>query len=101
MIGRLTVLSAVVVVCGACTPQPRVFTDDLVELPDLLGEPVRTAIEELEDRGFIVEVVEDGTDRPVDCPDGTVTAQDPAPGEDVLKAATVTLTAAGCGEEGP
>ncbi len=85
--------------------QPRVFTDDLVPVPDMSGMEVREARQELEALGFIVQVVPEGatppppvleTDPPVFCPDGVVVAQDPPPDEDVLQASTVVLAARDC-----
>ena len=96
MRARLLLAAAIVLAASACAPEPRVFSDDLVEVPDVVGAPVAEATEDLTDLGFIVRVQPEGTDTFTDCPNGTVIEQDPTPDEEVLKASTLTLIARGC-----
>lgn len=103
---RIAAAAGVLAVATGCFfDQPRVFTDDLVPVPDMSGMEVREARQELEALGFIVHVVPEGAtppppvldaDPPEACPDGVVVAQDPPPDEDVLQASTVVLAARGC-----
>ncbi|HVL82332.1 MAG TPA: PASTA domain-containing protein [Actinomycetota bacterium] len=80
----------------ACTPEPRVFSDDPVTVPSVVGADVSDAREDLTDMGFLVRAVDEVTGEEVDCPDGTVADQDPSGDEEVLKASTITLTVRGC-----
>ncbi|MGH9004184.1 MAG: PASTA domain-containing protein, partial [Acidimicrobiia bacterium] len=57
---------------------------DVVEVPDVRGEDLEDAVQQLEDEGLEVDVVGFRFDRPV-------RRQDPSPGEEVRRGETVTL----------
>jgi beta-lactam-binding protein with PASTA domain len=93
---------AFVVVLGSCSAcanrEPRVPTEQLQPVPDVVGATVADARDALEAAGFIVDVVSASTaaGMPTPCPKAKVVAQDPAPDSDVRRATTVTLTARRC-----
>jgi len=69
----------------------------LVEIPDVVGEPVEDARRSIEEEGLAIGDVSETGDGVA----GTVTATDPAPGESVPPESEVALTAVPAGIEVP
>jgi len=69
-----------------------------VEVPGVVAQSQDQARRQLEQRGLKVEVRED---RDASAPNGTVVGQDPAPGTNVQRGATVTLRVSRPRESGP
>lgn len=95
----LRVLLGVLVLLGACRfGEPRVPGETLRTVPDVTGDKVASAASELKDEGFLVQLEQ--RDRgPIDamrCASAEVVEQDPASGDEVLKATTVTITVERC-----
>lgn len=107
-LGRFAVFGAgaLLVLCTACTSrEPRVPSEELRTVPDVVGLSVEGAREQLEGGGFLVQIVPENTtpppaeirEEPEDkCAGGEVVEQNPTPGEDVRRASTIVLTARGC-----
>ncbi|HVE75558.1 MAG TPA: PASTA domain-containing protein [Actinomycetota bacterium] len=97
-------LLLVVFLLGACAyNEPRVPTDALRPVPEVKGKQVAEATGALEAEGFAVIMESSLSGRRLDaqtakaeCPSATVTEQNPAGGENVPKAMTITLTISGC-----
>lgn len=87
--------------CGRYT-EPRMFSDELRRVPDVIGDSVKIAAAKLEDEGFLVRLQsESAPDEeaivPGRCPRAEIARSDPLPGSRVVKATTVTLVVERCG----
>ena len=97
----LVVLLLVVAACGRYS-EPRMFSEELRRVPDVLEKPVSRAVTMLDDDGFLVRLQSESApdEESIDpgrCPDAEVARSDPLPGTRVVKATTVTLVVAKCG----
>ena len=95
---RCVVLAALLLL-GACRfGEPRVPADTLRTVPDVTDETVAEATSDLEDEGFLVQLVQrDGEQIDATrCSSAKVTEQDPGAGQEVLRATTVTITVDRC-----
>jgi beta-lactam-binding protein with PASTA domain len=92
---RVVAVLALMVLC-ACgrIEEPRMFTEDLRRVPDVLGSPVTDAVDDVESEGLVARVQRSAGAPldPTDCPGAEVVRSDPPAGEKVVKATTVTLT---------
>lgn len=88
----------VVCACGRYS-EPRMFTEELRRVPDVVQQTVADASDDLEAEGFFVRLTRRGSEESLEvsgCPRARVVSSDPAAGERVVKATTVTLEVARC-----
>jgi beta-lactam-binding protein with PASTA domain len=102
---RILCVCALLLVVGCFYREPRVPAEELRSVPGVVGETVAAARERLETDGFLVRIIPVGgtppageivEEPPGKCANGEVVEQDPSSEEEVLRAATVVLTANGC-----
>lgn len=105
--GRLVMVAVALLGFATACPfrEPRVPSEQLRAVPEVVGDRVEVAREQLESEGFLVRIIPEGAMPPPGeiveepegkCADGRVIEQDPTADVEALRAATVVLTARGC-----